>query len=326
MTHFFPKPADSYERELFARVARCDDFWELDSLTAERLRELTAREGCDFATALLHRRIVESEAHGSFLGELHTQKHDEKMREDVRVAIVPGAFFRENPRTGADGHVVREVALQLGLRVTVGPVSSTGSLAENARIFAEWLTAQTDAPTILVSVSKGGSDVKTALARPDAAEVFARVSGWINLCGILDGTPMADWLLSPDWLARANRFVYRIRGRSLDFLADLKRLPDGALDFPLTLPPNLRAIHVLGFPLRRHLHNGLARRCHARLESFGPNDGSILLGDALHWPGQLCPVWGADHYLRPSDDVRPVLAELIRALASSSTFAFAAAR
>jgi hypothetical protein len=239
------------------------------------------------------------------------------------VVIVPGAFHRENPRTGADGRVAREVAVQLGLPVVSIPVSGTGSLAENARLITEWLHAHREDALILVSVSKGGSDLKTALARPDAARAFERVVGWVNLCGILDGTPMADWLLSPHLLARANRFVYRIRGRSLDFLHDMRRFPGCSLDFPLTLPAHLRAVHVVGFPLRRHLRNGLARRSHARLESFGPNDGSILLADTPSWPGHLCPVWGADHYLRPRTNERPLLAALLRTFTSADSVPFA---
>ncbi len=312
MTHFFPEPADGDERELWERVARRDG--GLEALTPEVLRELTTRAGCDFATALLHRRIVESERHGPFLRALGEPREIAPV-PGIRVVIVPGAFYRENPRTGADGRVVREVAGQLGMPVEVIPISSTGSLAENAGLICDWLRGQREGRLILVSVSKGGSDLKAALARPDAARVFERVIGWVNLCGILDGTPMADWLLSPDFFARANRFVYRIRGRSLDFLADLRRYPGCALDFPLALPAHLRAVHVVGFPLRRHLRNGLARRCHARLAAFGPNDGSILLADAPRWPGQLCPVWGADHYLRPQSSERPLLAALLRALA-----------
>jgi hypothetical protein len=317
VTHFFPEPTDAYERDLLERVARREGPDGLDALSSEGLRELTAREGCDFATALLHRRIVESERHGPFLRALSKTSENSRL-PGVGVAIVPGAFHRENPSTGADGRVAREVAEQLGLPVVHIPVSSTGSLAENARLVGDWLLANRKDPLVLVSVSKGGSDLKTALARPDAARVFERVVGWVNLCGILDGTPMADWLLSPHLLARANRFVYRIRGRSLDFLTDMRRFPGCALDFPLTLPAHLRAAHLVGFPLRRHLHNGLARRCHARLESFGPNDGSILLADTPHWPGQLCPVWGADHYLQPRADERPLLAALLRAFASSA--------
>ncbi len=315
MTHFFPEPADACEREVLERVARRQGPDGLDALTPEVLRELTVREGCDFATALLHRRIVESERHGPFLRTL-SKTRERSRTPGVRVAIVPGAFHWENPRTGADGRVAREVAGLLGLPVTTIPVSGTGSLTENARLIAGWLHSHREDPLIVVSVSKGGSDLKTALARPDAAQVFERVVGWVNLCGILDGTPMADWLLSPDLLARANRFVHRIRGRSLDFLTDMRRFPGCALDFPLTLPAHLRGVHVVGFPLRRHLRNGLARRCHARLEAFGPNDGSILLADAPHWPGQLCPVWGADHYLRPRTDERPLLAALLRTFAS----------
>lgn len=336
MKHFFPEAADAGEQTLFRRVQNWKGPRRLEELTPGVLCELTTREGCDFATALLHRGIVESERHGTLLRALSNgaapgprssvQRIGTFERlpgagdvgpsrqagaPEATVAIVPGAFHRENPRTGADGRIVREVAVQLGLRVAVAPVSSTGSLVENARLLAEWLSTMGNVRLVLVSVSKGGSDVKAALARFDAAGAFARVIGWVNLCGILDGTPMADWLLSAGWLARANRFFYRVRGRSLAFLEDLRRFPGCALDVPLKLPAHWRVAHVVGFPLRRHLYNGLARRCHARLEAFGPNDGSILLSDAPRWPGQLCPVWGADHYLRPREDVRPLLAALL---------------
>lgn len=309
MIHFFPETLDESERALWRRVNARDG--GLDALTPEWLRELTAQEGCDFSTALLHRRIVESERHGPFLRTLREFESGAPICK-ATVVIVPGAFYRENRRTGADGIVAREVAADLGFPVATIPTSSTGSLAENARIIAEWLIANRTRPQILVSVSKGGSDLKVALARPDAEHVFQNAIGWINLCGILDGTPMADWLVSPHLLARANRFIYRIRGRSLAFLSDMQRYPGCALDFPVTVPAHLHAIHVVGFPLRRHLRNGLARRCHTRLEAHGPNDGSILLADVSQWPGQLCPVWGADHYLRPQASERPLLAALLR--------------
>jgi hypothetical protein len=307
--HFFPEPEDEAERRVWGRVAS----WSGPEITTpESVRKIAASADCDLATALLHQHIVESEQHGPFLRRLN-ERGAAEWSAGLRVAIVPGAFYRENPRTGADGRVVRGVAEQLGLPVVVVPIASTGLLAENAQHIAAWLRAQ-DGPLILVSVSKGGSDLKMALARPDADEVFARVRGWINICGILEGTPMADWLLSPSLMARANRFVQRIRGRSLDFLDDLRR--PGKLDFPLSLPLHLRVAHVVGFPLRRHLRNGLARRCHARLEPWGPNDGAILLADALRWPGQVCPVWGADHYLRSRHDERPLLAALLREFAT----------
>jgi hypothetical protein len=319
--YFFPEPVNAQESELLERVAATREFADLTALTPDALRRISEQHGCDFATALLHRRIVDSGRHGPFLRGLsaHSNRVDP---HHARVAIVPGAFHRENPHTGADGRVVRQAAEQAGMLVRHVPVSSTGFLAENAQCILQWLRAHRELPLILVSVSKGGSDVKMALAHPESADAFQHVIGWINVCGILDGTPMADWLVSPHWLARANRFVYRIRGRSLDFLSDLQRYPGCPLDFPLALPSHLRVVHVLGFPLRHHLRNGLARRCHARLESFGPNDGSIVLADSLRWPGQLCPVWGADHYLRPATDERPLLAAILRSLAAPHPLPF----
>lgn len=316
MRHFFPEPADEAERALLERAAQWAPGDGREAHGPEQWRALAAREGCDFATAALHRCIVESEVHGPFLRSISGGRPG-PVAAGARVVVVPGAFYRENPRTGADGRLPREVAAGLGLPVDVVPVSGTGWLADNARALSEWLLSQKGTPVILVSVSKGGSDIKAALARPDAEQAFANVIGWINLCGILDGTPMADWLLSASILARANRFVYRIRGRSLDFLTDLRFRAGGALDGPLLLPAHMRAVHVVGFPMRRHLRGGLARRCHSRIATHGPNDGVILLGRMLSWPGQLCPIWGADHYLRPRADMRPLVGALMAELAKA---------
>src|SRR5262249_37502194 len=167
LKHSSRDPASAFERSLFAQVEQWDGPQGLDPLTPEFLRHLTARDGCDFASTLLHRRIVQSERHGPFLRRLSEAPADLALGDTV--AIVPGAFYRENPRTGADGRIVREVATQLGLPVVVAPVSTTGSLAENAHRLTQWLSESDRKRLILVSVSKGGSDVKTALAQAEAA-------------------------------------------------------------------------------------------------------------------------------------------------------------
>src|SRR5262245_40285319 len=101
LKHFFPEPASASERALFARVEQWGGPPGLDQLTPELLRDLTAREDCDFASTLLHRRIVQSERHGPFLRNLSEARGPSAPPNTV--AIVPGAFYRENPRTGADG-------------------------------------------------------------------------------------------------------------------------------------------------------------------------------------------------------------------------------
>jgi hypothetical protein len=272
--------------------------------------------GIDEATERLYRSVVESPLHGPFI-----RRVDELCVEDAPavpaawsrdavLAIVPGASYKENPRSGADGRLVREQAERLGCPTELVPLATTGTLKENARILLDWLAAQPERPVILASLSKGGPDVKAALAEPDAERAFRNVAAWVSLCGILDGTPVADWLLSGSPGAVLIRLFHRLRGQSTDFLRELRYRPG----IPLHLPEHVRLISIVGFPLREHLTNRAARRCHSRLAPLGPNDGGLILADVCALPGLLYPIWGADHYLQPKRDVRALVRAVLRYL------------
>ena len=101
-------------------------------------------------------------------------------------------------------------------------------------------------------------------------------------------------------------------------LDELRHDSSGPLRDAPPLPPHLRAIHVLGFPTRRWLCHPWAPNGHARLAALGPNDGGgILLADALRLPGEVLPVWGADHYLNPTWDFSTTLRRLLLHAATS---------
>ncbi len=277
-------------------------------------------EGIDAATTRLYRSVLESPVHGSFIRrieEIGEQAAPSSWNREAVLAIIPGAFYRENPRSGADGLLFREQAERLGLSSELVPIASTGAVRQNARMLCDWLVEQPERPLILASLSKGGADVKMALAEPDAGRAFSNVVAWINLCGILDGTPMAEWLLSWNPGAVLNRVYYRVRGRSLSFLSDLRYGRDSLLDFELNLPAHVQLISVVGFPLREHLTRTIARRCHRRLTPLGPNDGGLVLADVCKLPGLIYPLWGADHYLQPKTDVRVLIAAILQYLAET---------
>jgi hypothetical protein len=278
------------------------------------LRSMSAREGVDAATALLYRAMRDSPGHGPFIDMMQApirRTEPSLPPEDVKLVIVPGAFYREHPRSGADGRIVRAQAERLGWPIELIPIASTGSVPENARTICDWLGKQRGSRVVLVSLSKGGSDVKLALQQAGAGDAFRHVAAWINLCGILSGTPMADWMRSRHAGAVLNRFYYRMLGVSLEFLCDLRRQPGGLLDFKLEIPAHLQMISVVGFPLRRHLTSAMAWRCHRRLEVLGPNDGVIILADACELPGLIYPVWGADHYLRSGEDMNRLMEAIL---------------
>jgi hypothetical protein len=275
----------------------------------------SAAESLDEATARLYRSVCESEPHREFIATI-----EQLMREtasappppdDTTLVIVPAAFYRENPRSGADGHIVRAQAEALGWKVESIPLASDGSTLANARTISDWLVAHGGGRLVLVSLSKGGSDLKVALAQADAARAFERVAGWINLCGILDGTPLSDWLLSWQVEAALSRLYYRMLGITVDFVRDLRRERGGPLDFPLRLPAHMQLISIVGFPLRKHMTSGLARRCYDRVAPHGPNDGVIVLCDVCAQPGLIYPIWGADHLLRSGTEINRLLRAML---------------
>lgn len=304
----------NYESQLRERVADWPEYGHWSALTVDALRQLGEREGLDFATALLYDRLVRSPEHGPFLERLAALSSAEALppRREATVVIVPGAFYVEFPHTGADGRLLREEAARLGWPSELVPLDSFGALAENVRRLCDWLAARPAGKVILVSLSKGGAEVKLALARPDAAEIFRHTVGWINLSGLVHGTPLVGWLFASRLRTWWFRLLFWIRGYDFAVIGELARGPGTPLSRDVRLPPHLQAIHVVGFPLVRHLSNRLARRCYRRVQHLGPNDGAgIVLADVCRLPGHLYPVWGADHYLRRGG---PELRDLARRL------------
>jgi hypothetical protein len=275
-------------REVAARLDPADEAW----------REMSASRGIDVATAALYLRVR---------GVMRNRGLIERVASDAplpiadtpRVLVMPGAFHAEYPRTGGDGARVLEIAAELGWPAERVAVPSLGPCAANADALVRALAAGRGRPTVLVSLSKGGADVRAALSRTDAAKAMRDVRCWVSLSGMVSGTPLIRWLRDRPLRCLGVRMLLRWRGQRFSVLDELRHGEGTALGEKFELPAGLRAIHVLGFPMGRHLSDDWARRGHARLAPLGPNDGGgVMLADALGWPGEVYPVWGADHYLR----------------------------
>ena len=303
------------EEALREKASACPRLPDLSDCTRENLKELAAERGLDFATALLYDRVRRSAQHGAFITEIEALVEQEVEPDlEARVVIVPGAFHQKFPNSGADGRVVRQQAEALGFEVETVPLPDFGSLEDNALALCDWLRDCTAQRVVLATTSKGGSDVKCALARPEAESAFERVVFWLNLSGLLDGSPLVADLFSSTWRSRIIRWLFRRQGFDLELMAELDHGPRHQLAAPLRLPPHLQVLHVVGFPLRDHATTRVARHNYSRLEDHGPNDAAgILLADACRWPGLLYPIWGTDHYLRPrGGDVGLVARALLR--------------
>ncbi len=98
---------------------------------AAELRAVTAREGIDAATAWLYRSVLESPLHGPFIRrieEICERSAPWAWNRDAVLVIVPGVSYQENPKSGADGRLVREQAERLGCPTHLIPLATTGTL------------------------------------------------------------------------------------------------------------------------------------------------------------------------------------------------------
>lgn len=297
----------SQEQALLNEAAQTPFSAELQ--TAEHTRELSQSQGLDYATTWLFQHLTDPDQHGTFISEVNKISPCSGSSSDVSIAIVPGAFYREDPQSGANGSQVIEVAKQWHMPVSHAPIPSFGSITESAGILLQWLKALPN-DAILVSLCKGTAEVKLALAREPKA--FEKVIAWVSLSGLFYGTAIVQWLGSQWWRWPIIRAFAWLRGYHYPAIWQLEQKPGSLLDFDLELPPGLPLIHVVGFPLQQHLSSPLTRRGHRRLAPQGPNDGgAILLTDLLRWPGSIYPVWGADHYLRPKWNISSLISRLI---------------
>ena len=289
---------------------------------ARTIEQLTASHGVDFATAVLYDAVRHSPPHDSFITALDSPRFADSAPQvpaDTLLAIAPGAFYVEYPHSGADGRMLREQAAALGCPCEIIPSASMGSVAENAELICRWLAARNEKRIILASISKGASDIKVALQRSEAPVAFRNVVSWISLCGILDGSPTVNWLSASKPRELFYRGLFWWRGLRFQVLTDLRRSADGPLAGDLELPASIRLMQFVGFPLRRHLTNRLSRICHSAAATAGPNDGAILLADTIRHPGTIYPIWGADHYLRPSWELRRIANSVLQYVLESRT-------
>lgn len=294
---------------------------EANACATLNFAKLAESEGIDFATALLYDRLLRTESNAHFLQRAKAAaRHSTRLEVDV-IGVVPGAFHRQHPHTGADGARILQIAREFGCAAETVPVGSLGTLAENANILRQWLKLHSGKRIALLSLSKGSADVKYALSSADSSIAFADVCAWVSLSGLVQGTPLIGWLRRRPLRWWGVRAILLWHGLSMHALKELDHDAGTVLRPWPTIPKSMRVVHVYGFPLAPHLSHRWAPKAHQRLASLGPNDGGgVLLEDLLNLPGTICPVWGADHYLTPSWDAYPLLRGIVSEAVATGDF------
>ena len=278
--------------------------WDSHALET-MLNDVHAAHGTEFATAWLYHALARHPANREFIEQFEASSTAAIPNElPLTVCIVPGAFYREYPRIDSSGQALRKELLSCGIETQLIPVKSTGSLDENAAIIRSFLREHAAEQLALISLSKGGSDIKVALRQ--SRDDFKNVRLWYSISGTLSGVELVNWVQRRWWARIINALYFCLCLRDPRFITDMARGPAGSLDFPLTCPSHMTLVHVAAFPVGRHSLTRMSSTWYRRFEKHGPNDSMIMLRELLHLPGLVLPVWGVDHYWKQASAVRLV--------------------
>ncbi len=220
--------------------------------------------------------------------------------EKFEIIFVPGYLYRRHPATGADFAAPRKALKSVGYPHRFVETEEDGTIEVNAEIVGAALrtSSHSGRRAILVSASKSGAEVALALTKLASSESH-RIAAWVNIVGMLQGTPLADeklWLELEDMIGEVN-----IAGvESLTTTRSRVRYKQ------FQVPKEIFVVNYIGIPTSGSV-SSLARTGFSRLKRHGPNDGLSLLSDLI-LPGRLTLAdLGRDHFLLDDElDVRTV--------------------
>jgi hypothetical protein len=205
--------------------------------TREMLQRLTKERGIDLATAIFYQSIVTSTTHGPFVCKVDAESAAPLPASSrYHLLIVPALYYQELPQYGGDGQAIATIAQACGLEVTVAPLLSKGSLSDNAAILWQTLCQIEGEEVLLLSLSVGGGEARIMFSEHAGSPHLARLVGWINICGLVRGIPLATQLLRNPLRRLHTKTVCKVIGLDFGLVRELE--PTHALwQGPMLLPP-----------------------------------------------------------------------------------------
>jgi len=229
-------------------------------------------------------------------------------QDRVLFVFVPGWLYRTNAESGADFARPRRVLAARGYAVRLAEIDENGTVEANGDALAVELErlAGDERRLVLVSTSKAGPEVQLALDRLERAGTAGHVAAWVNIGGLLNGTPLADhWDAWPrSWLAAiAFAFMGHDTAAIPTMRTDIRRARFAAL----RVPDGILVVTYIGAPRAADVTPG-ARSDYQIIAPHGPNDGMTLLADAPLLQGITLVERGLDHYFAAPDLDRRIAA------------------
>jgi hypothetical protein len=219
--------------------------------------------------------------------------------------------------TGADFAKPRELATAFGLKNELVALPPTGGVEENADVLAAEISRHIHSgkQILLVGASSAGPAIHLVLGERLAKHEIASIKAWLNIGGILQGSPLVDHLQTwpRSWLFS---LIAWQEGWDKQAIMSMATEPSRSRFARLHIDSRILVINYLGIPLSGQ-PSRYARDYYQELRANGPNDGLTLLADAIA-PGSLTIVaLGSDHFIAEDPRINKKTVALMKLLITS---------
>ncbi len=313
---------ESVQTDLAARLS-CHSLKDIPDTRV--LQEITTDYSTDTAAALLIQCLSSIDVIGRsqslFTKELALRrsasieqaKYLAARKDQYTVLFVPGwGYLSSGNETGSDMRAPRTIISAMGLENHLVEIADYGSVEGSARVLITALKHHLTSgkKIILVSASSGGPIVALALSDPAIAN-HPRLVGWLNICGVLRGTPVIDTFL-PWPKSLVLHAASLLEGWKYQDLLSLSQAASRQRYEGFVPPPQLTVVNYIGIPFSGQVSE-LGEDLYRLLKAQGPNDGLTFITEALA-PGYTVMAVGSDHFVSKDPDIDAKTAALVPVL------------
>jgi hypothetical protein len=196
--------------------------------------------------------------------------------------------------TGADFAKPRELVSRFGLENHLVELPPTGSVERNATVLASEIArrSRSGKKIILASASSAGPAVQLVLGEMLSEREQESVKAWLNIGGILQGSPLVDYLEARPWLFSP---IVWLKGWEKEAIRSMSTSRSRSRFARLDMGSGILVVNYLGIPLSGQLSR-FSRDNYPILSSDGPNDGLTMLADAIAPNSLTIVALGSDHF------------------------------
>lgn len=268
----------------------------------EELKAVAAAFSVDFAALFFADRLLNDECNRAlnqrFARYLESGAWvDPAVSASYQILFVPGWDYVSNGRlTGSDFAKPRELATRAGFANELVALPPTGSVEADASVLAAEIArhSRTGKKILIAGTSAAGPAIHLALGELLDERDLRSVKAWLNLGGILHGTPLVDFFEAQPQRVLLDFYAW-VKGWDREAIPSMATAPSRKRFSRLQLHPGIVVINYVGVPLSGQLSR-FSGAGYRMLRPDGPNDGVALLADAIAPDSLTLVALGSDHY------------------------------